>query len=111
MWISTAAYLKQREEVLTLQSKCEAITATNVTLKTTLEWLMLRMTQLEAERAQLLWNYMGIKIPVPEIEKDPDVPGVDSALNKLPSFDDMGDIEAGKQGIDWAEDGSVTYAR
>lgn len=87
-----------------LVRRCEA-------QQTTLDWLTMRVTQLEKERAQLLFMYTGVKVETPVIGTAPTSPIPQNApLDALPNFDDMGDEAAKKLGIDWDADGRVKYA-
>lgn len=110
MWISQKAWLQNREEFMELRAARDAVNATNQQQASTLSWLMIRMTQLEHERAQMLWKYMGIKVTVPTVEEETPS-GVDNPFNRLPSFDDVGDEAALKEGIGWNDFGEVTYQK
>jgi hypothetical protein len=50
---------------------------------------------------------------VPVLETAPEMPGgnggIDSPLNAVPNFNDMGDEEARRQGVDWNESGELQY--
>ena len=87
-----AAYTEQARQVA-------ALTAT-------MDWLRVRVTQLEMERAQLMYNYMGIKVPTPVIERAPEVP---QRVDALPDFNDVGDAEAARLGIGWNPDGTLKF--
>ena len=82
----------------------------NKVLQVNLDWLRVRVNQLEHERAQLLFNFTGVKVAVPEVvqQKVSEIHG--TPLNEA-LFADMGDDEAAKQGVDWAEDGSLLYKK
>jgi len=75
-----------------------------------IDWFIVRITQLEKERAQLLFNYTGVKIEVPEIAKAPE-PNRDKSLRDLlastPNFEDLGDEMASKLGVGWNADGTL----
>jgi hypothetical protein len=109
MWIAKPTYDMLVQERMQLQANLTAAQALVASQKSTLEWLMLRMTQLEAERAKLLWKYMGVSVPVPEISHEPE-PGssFDNPMNALPSFGDMGEEKAAKDGYGWNEAGELT---
>ena len=110
MWISTAAWLKEREDSILLRLERDTAIAQAKQQETTLAWFMHRLTQVERERAQLLFNYTGVRTDAPVYEKDEQIPsGVDNPLNALPSFDGLDDTEAAKQGIGWDEFGNIKY--
>lgn len=107
MWISIPVYqtlVKDRAEAI---ATAQVLDRANVAQKVTTEWLMARLTQLEHERAQLIQNYMGVKIVVPSFEPAPDVRDTTDFMNQLPNFDDVGDAEARRLGLDWNEQGEM----
>lgn len=113
MWIRYKTF----EELLTKQYEAVGrASALEVRLKEqagTLEWLTFRLTQLEHERAQLIFNYMGVKIATPELESVPtrtvgEPKSGAELLNDIPTFDDVGDDEAKRLGLDWNHEGRVT---
>lgn len=109
MWIARPSYerlLKERDEAHGANRALEQQTTTQ---KITMDWLMVRLTQLEHERAQLLHRYMGVEIVVPTMEPTPSAGSVQArALEDLPSFADMGDEQAKAAGLDWDTEGRVT---
>lgn len=77
----------------------------------TIDWLRNRVNALEKERAILWQRASGIALPTPEIEiskpravKQPD-------FNTLPSFEDPGDDEAKRLGIQHDDMGELIYAK
>lgn len=113
MWIAKQEYDALRLENAKLQSECAVLNRSMASLQTTMDWLRVRVTQIEKERAQLLYNYMGVKIDVPEIvAAPPTMPSAsDLARAVAPYFTDMGDEEATKQGISWDDQGNLVYPR
>ena len=116
MWINRKtreAMLAQTAEAAVAIAQSMARESTykeqNKVLQVNLDWLRTRVNQLEHERAQLIFNYMGIKIAVPEIQtvKQDDV----HPLNAIPHFNDVGDAEAARMGIGWDEEGRVAYSK
>lgn len=113
MWVNKQQYdeLVAAHAVVTASNRIlvEQITKYDVTL----DWFRIRLTQLEKERAQLIHNYMGIKIEVPELlpvrEQGSGVPA--HALQDADLFNDMGDDQAQKLGISWHPDGTINYGR
>ena len=110
MWISTAAWLKNKEDEIQLRAERDIVTQQLKQQETTLGWFMHRLTQVERERAQLLFNYTGVKTEAPVYEKEDKIPsGVENPLNALPSFDGLGDLDAARLGISWDDEGKVLY--
>lgn len=105
MWIARPEY----DRLIEARGKLDAVLQRCAAQQTTNEWLMMRLTQLEHERAVLIQNYMGVKVPVPEIGTKADTVDIDQLLrNPGALFADVGDEEAERMGLDWAPDGTVT---
>lgn len=110
MFISRKSYDDLRTESTKNHEESRVLAQQNAAMMTTLDWFRVRITQLEMERAQLLFNYTGVKIPTPTIHRE--APGTPSnPLSQLPNFDDIGDQEALKLGIGWNEDGTIAYSK
>ena len=109
MWITRDAYDDLRLDVAKHSAECQVLQQQNTALMTTLDWLRVRVTQLEMERAQLLWNYTGVKVPVPEIVRTDGV--ASSPMTQIPNFNDMGDVEAAKLGVGWDSNGELVYSK
>jgi hypothetical protein len=94
--------------------KAEAIVSQlqneNANLNAQMEWLRVRLTQLEFERASLINRYMGITIPVPQFEHANERVAPLTDPNQTIDFSDIGDEEAAKLGISWRPDGTLNYA-
>jgi hypothetical protein len=71
-----------------------------------MEWLRVRLTQLEFERASLINRYMGISIPVPQFDEPKEKVSPLTDPNQVIDFTDVGDKVAGQLGIGWDENGS-----
>src|SRR3990167_3115262 len=97
------------KQLATAEAEARAAREQVAYLQATLEWSRVRLTQLEKERAQLVYAALGAKIPVPEFTQDPTAGLPQNLLTSMPSFDDLGDEEAARQGIGWKDDGSVKY--
>lgn len=83
----------------------------NKALQVHLDWFKIRTTQLERERAQLLYKFTDVKVEVPDYTPTPP-PSVEQILNEsASSFEDMGDEAASRAGIGWNEGGQVVYGR
>ena len=116
MWINRHTYEQLIADLHHVQSERTAAKESkylfqeqNKVLQVNLDWLRTRVNQLEHERAQLIFNYMGVKIVVPEIQtvKQDDV----HPLNAIPHFNDVGDQEAARLGIGWDTEGRVAYSK
>ena len=109
MWIKRGEYRELVQDAAAARGERDALERQVATQKTNQDWMVLRLTQLEHERAQLLYRYMDIKVTVPTVELDvPVTPETSKIGSDLPSFDDVGDAEAKKLGLDWDDDGRVT---
>lgn len=107
MFISRHVYDEQRVDLLTAQAEHRAVLSQNAQLNAHIEWLQVRLTQVEYERAGLIKRYMGIDVPVatfePNTDKAPDP-------NQTMDFNDIGDAEAARLGLEWAADGTVVQS-
>lgn len=114
MWIKAEKYFAQVQEMTAARAKAEGqahqLAQQVAALRVQMDWFMVRVTQLEYQNAQLIQNYMGIKMPVPEFSKPEttEVLTADKILNASISFADIGDEEAAKQGLEWDDLGRLT---
>lgn len=108
MWVDRNTFYGVQGELTLRQHESATLREQNKILETNLNWMRVRVNQLEKERAQLLYHITEIKIPVPEI-KIPEMPRSGDVFNALPSFEDMGDEEAKAEGIRHAPDGTLLY--
>lgn len=99
MWLDRKVYESLLLDNAKLREESRVLNNANHAQQTTIDWFRVRITQLERERAQLLFNYTGVKVEVPEITKAPQ--SVEEILGGSVSFADLGDAEAKKQGVDW----------
>jgi len=109
VWIDRKTYDDLRLDVAKNNTECRVLSEQNRALQTTLDWFRVRISQLEHERAQLLFNYTGVKVAVPSIERAPNS-DVAQALQSVQGFDDVGDADAAKLGIGWNADGTLRYS-
>ena len=113
MWISNAAWLKEREDAIQLRLERDGALKRLDQQDVTLGWFMHRLTQVEAERAKLIFNFTGVKVDAPTYEKETSQAESNrinqNPLNSLPNFSDVGDLEAARLGIDWNPEGELTY--
>lgn len=106
MWVSKA-FISEREARVTAEAESGILKQQNAVLRTQLEWLVLRVTQLEKERAQLLFNYTGVKVEFPVVEQETKTSF--DPMAQIPDFNDMGDALAKAHGIAWDSEGRVVY--
>ena len=113
MFLDRKTYDDLRLEAEKSRVEARILSNQNAFLQTTLDWMRLRLTQVEQERAQLLFNFTGVKVAVPSIEREtppgPSRETVSDILAHVAHFGDVGDAEAAKLGVDWNEDGTVRY--
>ena len=110
MWIDRKTYDDLRLDAAKCNEECLVLQRQNTTLTTTLDWLRVRVTQLEMERAQLLYNYTGIKVATPVITKTEPTPHGANPMMPSSYFNDVGDAEAAKLGVSWDDNGELVYA-
>ena len=108
MWLAKIIYQEMREALVATQAQRDILQGHNRALETTMDWLRVRVSQLEHERAIMLSKYMGIDVPVQVIERAREKKA-ESPYHTIPHFDDLGDEQARKLGITWNADGSVSY--
>ena len=108
MWISSKVFESLIAGKGEAEGRAAELTRANIALQGTIDWLGVRLTQSEHERAALINNYMGVKVPTFNIEQEAPQTGVGHALNDaMAIFKDVGDEEAKRLGIDWNEDGTI----
>lgn len=107
MWISRKDYTDLVEGRMEAQTVAVTLGRTTTYQTTTIDWLKMRLTQVEMERAQLIQRFLGVSIPVPEFAgpKEPE-----QSTNELFNFKDIGDAEADRLGIGWNADGTLRRA-
>jgi hypothetical protein len=99
-----------RDELVAARAVVDVLNTRLSALDTTCDWFRVRITQLEHERALMLQNYMGITVPHMSIERAPKAGAVRPTYDPVPHFDDVGDEEAKRIGVDWnPETGEVNY--
>ena len=108
MWIRRKTYDDLMRMALEANGAKEALERQVVTQNVTRDWMIHRLTQLEHERAALIYRYMGVKLTVPELTPETPVTEPSNIGSDLPSFNDVGDEEAAKLGLGWDNEGRVT---
>lgn len=108
MFIARKIYDDLRDERVKLQVEAAALAQVNAQLNAHIEWMRVRLTQLEFERAQLLKKYMGVDVPAPSFEPASETQA-GTELNQTLGFGDMGDAAAAALGIGWNPDGTLNY--
>lgn len=114
MWITRQAYDDMREDLVTAQAEAKAQKDANATVVAALDWMRVRTTSLEKERAVLLEKFYDIKIPVPEYHKPTPAEGpfgTGQMHDLAQMFDGMNDAEAAKEGITHDETGRLVYTK
>lgn len=111
MIVSRKVYDDLQLELVKAREEARAVTNASRAMETSLDWLRVRVTQMEKERAVMIERFYGVKIPVPEIVKAPD-PFESHPLNNMGiSFEGMSDTEAESQGVGYDAEGHVTYKK
>lgn len=113
MFVDRKTYEDLRLDAEKCRVEARVLSEQNRILQTTLDWFRVRMTQVEQERAQLLFNFTGVKVAVPTIEHEmppgPHRGNVSDILAAVNHFGDVGDKEAAALGVDWSPDGTLHY--
>lgn len=110
MWISRKVYENLVLDNAKLREESRVLNGQNHTFSTSLEWFMVRTTQLERERAVILNHYMDVKIEVPNYQPaaiERDAPQSIPDMLGTMGFADVGDAEAKRLGIGWDRTGAV----
>lgn len=107
-----------RFDLATSRAEARILCEQLASARTTMEWLSVRITQVEHERAAFMQKLTGISIITPSIQYTAPTLGAAGPLGmasdplaELPSFQDMGDEAAIREGVMWNADGSVRYTK
>lgn len=103
MFLTRRVYDDLKDDLSKLRAESSALTQVNAQLNAHIEWMRVRLTQVEMERAQLLKRYMNVDVPTPTFEEDHQ--SVDP--NQTLDFQDVGDKLAKELGLEWTNDGYV----
>lgn len=105
MWISRIAFDTMNAERIKAVEEARVLFDQNVTLRSTMTWALRRVEHIELEKAMLLKQYMGIAVKVPSYVV-PD-PKQDDVIGGANMWGDVGDEEAKRRGLQWADDGTL----
>ena len=91
-----------------LQTKYDEAAAQKIRDASMLDWLRHRVNALEKQNAIMLAKISGVHFPVSEIV--PSKPHtLEAAFDHLPSFEDVGDGEVARLGLDHDEYGALKF--
>jgi uncharacterized protein (DUF2267 family) len=110
VFISKRAYQDLQDELTKARAELVAQSRANQMLEATMNWFRHRITQIEAERAQLIHHALGVKIPSPLFEKpiDPIKRFMeDHPFSEQDIFRSLNDEEAAAEGLGWDNDGRL----
>ena len=114
MWIPRPVYDALHSRLTKAEAVAAVLERQNAILVTLADSLRLAFNRSEKERGQLLFNYMGVKVEVPQIETAPtggNTGGMPFSPEQLQGFfSDVGDTEAKRLGISYNSDGTVRYS-
>lgn len=105
MWISRKAFDQNTTERIKATEEARVLAHQNAALQITCDWFRLNAEKWERERAYLLKTYMGVAVDVPHFVKPE--PSGEEVLGGANMFQDIGDDEAKRLGIEWDEHGAV----
>ena len=107
MWVDRKLYDDIRKKLWETAAVNQTLEKQVTAQQSTIDWMAVRLTQVEHEKAQLLFNYTGVKIETPAYKSAPETPQLD--LNQTAYFADIGDEKAEALGISWNADGTIRY--
>lgn len=110
--IAQSEVVEERKRNYGISAERDTEFEANKVLQVNLDWFRVRLTQVEAERAKLLYLHTGVKMETPSFERS--TPEDDQQRSALPDmiagfagFQDVGDEEARKLGIEWDDEGKI----
>lgn len=102
MWVNRQVYLDLQKQLADVTAQRNAQLATIGAIEASMNWLTVHVSQLEHERSILLKNYLGVTVPALTIKQTSEASGQPMIPGDSPNhFDDVGDDEAQRMGIDW----------
>ena len=117
MWIRWQNFEALLTLEVTARAEARVLGEQNKVLQTHLDWLRIRVNQLEKERASLLFKITNISFAVPEmVQQDTTAPannGIPHSFDQdqAPSFEDPGDEIAAHLGIEHTPDGRLKFTK
>lgn len=104
----TEQVAQERIGTARMSGQCKELREQKARDEMTIDWMRHRINALEKERQILLQRAAGIILPVPEIV--PSKPHtLEAGYDSLPSFEDVGDVEAAKLGIAHTDAGELQF--
>lgn len=111
MFISRRAYQDLQNELIKLREESKAQLNANRMLEATMNWFRHRITQIEAERAQLIHHALGVKIPAPVFEKPINPQQLIDKFSEMDIFKGLSDSEAIEQGVSLDDAGRLVHTK
>ena len=95
MFLSRQAYQDLKDRITTAEAEAKAQVKANEILEANMNWFRHRLTQIEAERAVLIYKVMDVKIPAPEFHKEDPIKRFmdDHKFSETDIFRDLGENE------------------
>lgn len=110
MWLNRKVYDDLRDKLVGAEAEARGQAAALITVQANLDFMRVRLNQLEQERAILIERMFGVKVPVPQIEKARD-PFEKNPFNEVFSFNGLDDNAAAALGISHDNEGKLVYTR
>ncbi len=111
MWIGRDLFIGLVEKESKARGELAALQTRFAAQDSMVDWFRIRLTQLEKERAQMILKYTGVAIETPVFAKEPEQTPLDQVLGEVSTFDDVGDEVAKRLGINWKQDGTLSYEK
>lgn len=109
MWVDRNLYDDIRKKLWETAAVNQSLEKQVAAMQTTIDWMAIRLTTVEHEKAQLLYNYTGVKIETPVFKKAQSEPPID--LNATSMFQDIGDKKAEELGVTWDGKGEILFTK
>ena len=115
MFLKQTVFLTLHDKITKAEQETRTLREQNRAMQVTMDWMRVRVTQLEHERAVMLDHFMSIKVQVPEIISAPS-PSADDFARQMQAytqnlFNDVGDERAKALGLQWDDAGEVVAGR